>query len=142
MPQSAVSEYIDLLSGDEKAKRALFACSAALSLNDAIARQAIGLVTQSDGSTESLLRRVKSLGCVWTQWDGTWYIAEDIRPHLLEHLSENVPVETQLLLRKRLLELAENSAQAYSSDGQITAFRKHRAKFEAAYQRTLIPDQT
>ncbi len=142
MSHSDIIEYIELLSGDEKAKLALFACSAALSLNDQVAREVIGIVTKSNGSTESLLRRIKSLGCVWKQWDGTWYIGENIRPHLFEYLSKDVPAETHILLRRRLSQLSEDQAQTYCVDGQITAFRKHRAAFEAAYQLTLIPGET
>src|SRR5581483_2235952 len=133
MTASVAQQYIDLLEGNESAVLALLACSAALRLDDEMARQVIELVAQSNGSTPKLLHQIKGLGCVWKQWDGSWYIAEDVRSHLVEHLNERLSEPVRLHLRSLLAAHARRRGNLFSPDGQISTYRARQAKFEAAY---------
>ena len=142
MTNSAVEVYFQLMGDDESAKLALLACSTGLRMDDHIALEAIELVVGSNGETGELLRGVKTLGCVWQQWDGSWYIAEDVRQHLQRQLDEEVPRATRAELRKLLASHAEERAAALSHDGQVTAYWRREARLEAAIQRTLIPGQS
>lgn len=141
MSNLTAQNYIKLFADNEKAKLSFLACAAALRLDDEVARNIIQLVAQSNGSTDELLLSVKSLGCVWKQWDGSWYIAEDVRPYLLDRFYSDVPNETCQRLREYLASQAELRAEELSPDGQITAYQARQARFEAAYHRTLIPEQ-
>ena len=134
--------YIKLVEDDELTKKALFACAAALRLDDDVACQAIGLVAGSNGSTDAVLRRIKNLNCVWSQWDGAWYIAEDVRRDLVSQLSDIVPADVLVQLRKLLSSHADCRVQNVSPDGQITSYKARQARLEAAYQRVLTPDQS
>jgi tetratricopeptide (TPR) repeat protein len=142
MADSVAQQYINLLEGDETAKLALLACSAALRLDDEIGLQVIELVAQTNGFTPELLRRIKRLGCVWKKWDGSWYIAEDVRSYLVERLNEEVPESVQSKLRELLAGHAHRRISLFSPDGQISTYRVRQAKFEAAFQRILIPEQS
>ena len=108
---STAEVYMELV-GEGSARLALLACSAALRLDDNVAREAIQLVAQSNGSTDKTLRRIKRLGCVWKQWDGSWYIAEDVRSSFLERLYEEVPEATIVELRERLATHASRRTHA------------------------------
>lgn len=142
MVASPAKEYVQLLAGNEQATTALLACSVALRLDDSIAREIINIAAHSNGSTDNLLLLVKSLDCVWKQWDKTWCIVPDVRSALSEQLYDVVPDDVQLKLRDRLATYAEQKSETFSPDGQVTAYRKRQAKLEAAYQRTLIPEQS
>lgn len=142
MVASPAKEYVQLLAGNEQATMALLACSVALRLDDPIAREIINIAAHSNGSTDNLLLLVKSLDCVWKQWDKTWCIMPDVRSALLEQFYDVVPDDVQLKLRDRLATYAEQKSAAFSPDGQVTAYRKRQAKLEAAYQRALIPEQS
>lgn len=135
MSERVAEEYIQLLAEDKKAQLALLACSAAYRLNDDIAREAIELVAQSNGSTEKLLRRIKRLGCVLKQDDEFWCVAEDVRPHLAGRLYQQVEEPAALSrLRERLAEHADELASR-----EVAAHRVYQAKFEAAIHRLQIP---
>src|ERR1051325_1668262 len=142
MSISAAQEYVELFEGDHQAKLALLACSAALQLDDQIAEAAIEIVTQTDGSTNGLMQRVKKLGCVWKDWDGSWHITEDVRPHLLDHLDTSVPEQVRGNLRRHLAEAANARAAQLSADGQVTRHAELLFNLEAAYQRVLIPEES
>ncbi|MCP4106627.1 MAG: hypothetical protein GY749_14005 [Desulfobacteraceae bacterium] len=134
-------KYIDLLGGDMKSRMAFIACAASLRLDDEIAGKSVELVAKTNGTTQEILQQIKKLGCVWSQWDGTWYLAEDVRSYLLDKLEEEVPDNIRLQLRNLLASHADNLAESFSRDGQISAYRNRQAQFEAAYQRILIPEQ-
>jgi tetratricopeptide (TPR) repeat protein len=142
MSSSTAQGYLEHFGDDREARLALLACSAALRLDDDTAHAAIELVAQSNGSTDGLLRRVKGLGCVWREWDGSWYVAEDVRPHLLDRLHDEVPEATLSSLRERLAADADARASLLPPDGQVTSHDKLLSKFEAAYQRVLIPEKS
>jgi tetratricopeptide (TPR) repeat protein len=142
MSSSTAQDYFELIGDEPRAKLALLACSAALRLDDETAHVAIELVAQSNGSSESLLQRVKNLGCVWKDWDGSWYVTEDVRPHLLDRLEKEVSETTLIGLRERLASSADLRAQRMPADGQVTSYDKLLSNFEAAYQRLLIPEQS
>jgi tetratricopeptide (TPR) repeat protein len=142
MSSSTAQQYIEVFGDDVQARLALLACSAALRLDDEAAHAAIELVAQSNGSTKDLLRRVKNLGCVWREWDGSWYVAEDVRPYLLDRLHEDVPEATVVRLRARIAANADAHAERLPPDGQVTSHDKLLSKFEAAYQRVFIPEQS
>jgi|GEM_PF-6492251 len=135
----AAERYIDLLGGGDQARRALLACSAALRLDDEVARQAISLVAQSNGSTDRLLEEIKSLACVWRQWDGTWYLAEEVRSYLADRLEAEVAAPIRTHLRELLAENADRRAQALSPDGPLTAFKARATQIEAAFHKVLTP---
>ena len=141
MASSAAQEYIRLLAHHENAELALLACSAALRLDDEVASQIIHLVAQSNGSTRKLLRRIKSLGCVWRHWDGTWNIAEDIRLGLAEDLDE-LPEATTTELRKCLSAHAANLVENLPPDEPVNVYRRRQAALESAYHLLFIPAET
>jgi len=140
LQSQTAQDYLDLL-GDDSARKALLACSAALSLDDEVARQAIEVVAQSNGTTVTLLKRIKSLGCVWRQWDGTWYVAEDVRPCLVDVLEQEVPAAIRVSLRETLAGAAEQRLRSLVADGQLATYRVRATRLEAGYQRTLTPGQ-
>jgi tetratricopeptide (TPR) repeat protein len=142
MPASPANEYIAIFANNEKVRLGLLACSAALRLDDEIAREIIHLAAQSNGSTDNILIFIKSLDCVWEEWDGTWCITSDVRLGLLEHFYNDVPDTVRAQLRDRLARYSEQQAEKFPPDGQITAYRRRRAEFETAYQRTMIPEQS
>jgi len=134
-------EYAELLDSDELAIHGLIYCSAALRLDDNMAKEALSLVTDDAELCTCLLRRIKSLDCVWKTWDGSWYITEEVRINLVEQLQEQYPQAVQHQLRDLIAKYAENKTLGYSPDGQITEYRKRITLFESAYQRTMIEDQ-
>lgn len=138
---TASRDYIKLLEDDEKTKVALLTCAAALRLDDEVATGAIKLVAESNGSTSELLRRVKNLGCIWKQGDGTWYVAEEVRKDFVEHLYQIVSAPKLVELREHLSSYAHQLAASFSPDGQLTEYRVRQAKIEAAYHQTMIPDR-
>jgi len=129
--------YIGLLGGDDQARRALLACSAALRLDDEVAMEAISLVAQSNGSTGKLLGEIKGLACVWRQWDGTWYLAEEVRSYLADRFEAEVAPPIRKNLRELLAAHADRRAPTFSPDGPLTAGRARATKIESAYQKTL-----
>jgi len=120
----------------------LLACSAALWLDDDVAMQAIRLALPENDVTPELVSRVKRLGCVWRNWDGSWRLAEDVRAGLSDRLDTELPPDCVVRLRTRLASRAESRADGFSPDGQITNYRVRQACFEAAFQNVLIPGQT
>ena len=140
--KNIAEEYIELFQGDREARKGFLACAAALRLDDKIARKAIEVVAETNGTTQAILRQIKGLGCVWRQWDGIWYYAEDVRSYLLSLLEKEVPAEKCVQLRNLLASYNDELADQFSHDGQLTAYRNRQAQFEAAYQHTLIPDKT
>ena len=141
MPLSTGKAYLEQFADDPVAQRALLACAAALRLDDESASEAIEIVAQADGRTRELLHEVKNLGCVWRQWDGSWYFAEDVRKELVDELYHRVPQEQISKLRSRLADKADQRAATMLPDGQITAHRLRTVLLEAGYQRAMDPDQ-
>jgi|GEM_PF-843073 len=137
---NAIAErYTQLFNNDRQAVLALLACSAALQLDDDTASEVVNLVAQSNGSTRALVRRVKKLGCVWKEWNGMWHVSEDVRSGLFE-LLEELPEDTIRELRGHLAQKADARAAALiDATDQFGAHQKLQARFEAAYQRLLIP---
>jgi hypothetical protein len=126
--------YLEVLGGGAMARNALLACAAALRLDDEVARQAIALAAGSNGSTDALLRRIKDLGCVARRWDGTWYVADDVRPYLVDRFEREVPAAERVRLRDLLAEHADARMGTLAPDGQITTWQARAASLEAAYQ--------
>jgi len=141
MSTSTAREYLELFTGDEQARLALLACSASLQLDDKIAYSAVEMVAQSNGATARLVQRVKSLGCVWKEWNGLWHVTEDVRPHLMDHLYQDVPRAIVLKLHQHLAESADSTTLQLPLNGQVTNHAKLLSRFEAAYQRVHIPEQ-
>jgi len=141
MPLSSGKAYLEQFGNDPVAQRALLACAAALRLDDESASEAIEIVAQANGRTRELLHEVKNLGCVWRQWDGSWYLAEDVRKELVDELYHRVPHEQISKLRSRLADKADHRAAAMLPDGQITAHRLRTVLLEAGYQRAMDPNQ-
>jgi tetratricopeptide (TPR) repeat protein len=110
-----------------------------LQLDDETANSAVDVVTEGPGSVERLVRRVKNLGCVWKEGNGSWHITEDVRPHLVDRLYKELPETTIISVRERLAESAEARANRSIPDSQIGVYSQLLAKFEAAYQRLFIP---
>src|ERR1044071_8686600 len=136
MSDRIAEEYIQLLTGDEKAQLALLACSAAFHLDDEIAREAIQLVAKSNGSTDRLLSRIKRLGCVWRQGD-EWCVAEDVRYSFVNRLYDFVKEPAVLSqLHERLAAYADEQI-----NHQQSPHRVYRAKFEAAIYRLMLPEK-
>jgi tetratricopeptide (TPR) repeat protein len=131
--------YLDLFVGDDMSRKALLACAAAHRWDDESAREAIALVAESNGSTEALLRRIKSLGCVWQQWDGTWYLTEEVRTFLAGRLDAEVAEPVRRRLREALSAHTKERLASLSPDGAITVYRVRTARIESAYQKALIP---
>ncbi|MDT5123750.1 MAG: MalT-like region [Acidobacteriota bacterium] len=139
--QSTADKYLELFTENVQVQKALLACSAALRLDDEIAQQAIEIVAQSNGSTNKLLQMVKNLGCVWQQWDGSWFIAEEIRRGLQQRLYEFIEDQGVLTeLRESLARYADQRAVRLPRDGYFTVYQSRQAKFEAAIQRLLSPE--
>ena len=141
MPLSTGKAYLEQFADDPVAQRALLACAAALRLDDESASEAIEIVAQSSGRTRDLLHVMKNLGCVWRQWDGSWYLAEEVRKELVGELHQRVPDEQINKLRSQLADKADQRAAAMLPDGQITAHQLRIALIEAGYQRTMVPEQ-
>jgi tetratricopeptide (TPR) repeat protein len=135
------NDYLTRLDDQLFVRRGLLACSASLQLDDSLALDLIELATGANGCAPAVLRAVKQLGCVREQWDGTWYVAEDVRSHLSGCLDQEFPQEMRYAIRDVIAERAEQQAARLSKDGQITTYRKRIAQFEVAYQRCLIPDK-
>lgn len=135
-------EYIKVLASDKKALLALLTCSAALRLDDEVAKGAIELVVKSNGSTIELLRCVKTLGCVWKQWDRSWYIAEDVRRDFVDELYKEVPLYTLSQLREYFIEQAKQRTKNLTPQDEVTVYWARQAEFEAAYHQMLIPEQS
>lgn len=143
MAQSTADKYLELFAENTQAKLALLACSAALRLDDGIARQVIEIVAQSNGSTGKLLHLVKNLGCVWKQWDDSWFIAEEVRRDLQERLYEIVKDQEILTrLREHLARHADQRAESFPADGYFTVYQARQARFESAIQRLLSPEHS
>lgn len=133
--------YLESLADDPSAQRALLACSAALRLDDETASDAIAMIDEGATRIKELLHEVKSLGCVWKQWDGSWYLAEEVRKELLAELNARLPKAQVSKIRDYLAEKADSRAAAMLPDGQITAHRLRSALLEAGYQRAMVPEQ-
>jgi tetratricopeptide (TPR) repeat protein len=142
MPLSTGKTYLEQFADDPVAQRALLACAAALRLDDESASSAIEIVAQANGRTRELLHTVKNLGCVWRQWDGSWYLAEDVRKELVGELHRSIPTEQVSKLRSQLADRADQRAAAMPPDGQITAHQLRIALFEAGFQRTMVSEQS
>lgn len=141
MPLSTGKTYLKQFADDPVAQRALLACSAALRLDDESASAAIEVIAQANGRILELLHTIKNLGCVWRQWDGSWYLAQDVRKELVSELHKRIPPEQVSKLRSQLADRAGQRAEAMSPDGQITAHQLRIALIEAGYQRTMVSEQ-
>lgn len=141
MPLSTGKIYLEQFADDPVAQRALLACAAALRLDDESASAAIEIVAQANGRTRELLHTVKNLGCVWRQWDGSWYLAEEVRKELVGELHRSVSTEQVSKLRSQLADRADQRAAVMPPDGQITAHQLRTALIEAGYQRTMVTGQ-
>ncbi len=132
-------QYLELFADDASMRASLLACSAALSLDDDIASEAIRVVLPHPEQTQELLGKIKRLGCVSQGWDGSWRISEDVRVGLASRLSYEFPEDCLIEIRMRLASKAEHHANSFSPDGQITNYRVREARFQAAYQKLLTP---
>jgi tetratricopeptide (TPR) repeat protein len=139
MSSQLVATYVDLLGGDRTAELVLMACAASLRLDDEKAATAINLVAATNGTTGDFVRRVKSLGCVSRQWDGTWYLLEDVRVPLVARFEAEVSEEIRARVRQELAVVSDRRLEEFRADGQLTEYRSRRVRFEAAYQRVLMP---
>jgi len=137
-PASRTADGFLGLLADEGARKALLACSAALSLDDDVARRAIALVAGSNGSADALLDRVKSLSCVWREWDGTWYVAEDVRAPLVDRLSGQIPAGMIDRLHELLAEAADRRLVGISPNGQLFDYRVRACHLEAGYHQIQV----
>ncbi len=142
MSSAIKDRFTQLFNNDRQAVLALLACSAALQLDDETACEAVELVAQSNGSSRELMRRVKKLGCVWKEWNGLWHVSEDVRSELFDLLAKELPENTILELRDRLAQKADARAASIDAADQFAAHQKLQARFEAAYQRLLIPKES
>jgi tetratricopeptide (TPR) repeat protein len=138
-PHNTADQYLQLFAGDEAMRASLLACSAGLSLDDGVASEAIEVVLPQPAQTQELLARIKRLGCVSHNWDGSWRISEDVRVGLADLLSRQFPADRLMAIRTRLASKAEHMASSLSPDGQITNYRVREARFQAAYQKLLMP---
>ncbi len=136
-PVHVAEAYIDALGGDDVARRALLACAAGLRLDDGLAGQTIELVASTNGSTAAWVRRIKRLSCVWQEWDGTWFLGEEVRAYLGERLHSEVSPEVRDRLHDLLAVHAAETAACAAADGQITVSKTRAAQVEAGYQRVL-----
>lgn len=142
MPTKTVADsFLARAADDPPLRSALLVCASALCLDDDIAAQAIHLVVGTNGSTTDVLQRLKRLGCVHEQWDGSWYLAHDVRADLVKHLDAEVPEDKVRALRELVAQYADSKAGQFAADGQLTAYRKRAAQFESAYQRCLQPER-
>lgn len=139
MTSHLVENYIDLLGGGKTAELVLMACAASLRLDDKKAATAINLVAATNGTTSDFVRRVKSLGCVSKQWDGTWYLLEDVRVPLVARFEAEVSEDIRARVRQELATASDRQLEEFQADGQLTEYRSRRVRFEAAYQRVLTP---
>ena len=142
MSNAIANRYTQLFNNDRQAVLALLACSAALQLDDETACEAVELVAPSNGSSRALMRRVKRLGFIWKEWHGLWHVTEEVRRDLFDWLYTEIPETTIIELRDRLAQKADARAAVIETDDQFAAHRKVLARFEAAYQRLLIPDHS
>jgi hypothetical protein len=138
MSSETAEAYIQLLNGDQPATLALLVCSVALQLDDQTAHSAVELVVR-DRVTDHVIQRVKRLGCVWKEWNGFWHVTEDVRPHFVHRLYEQLPRGTIISLHNRLAEKADARAAQLIPDCQLAVHEQLMARFEAVYQRLLIP---
>lgn len=139
MTSQLIASYIDLLGGDRTAELVLLACAASLRLDDEKAAVAINLVAATNGTTRDFVRRVKNLGCVSRQWDGTWYLLEDVRVPLVARFEAQIPEDIRARVRQELAAASDRRLEEFRVDGQLTEYRSRRVLFEAAYQRVLTP---
>lgn len=142
MTETTAERYLELMGEDRESRLALLACAAALRLNDDAARDAINLVAGSNGHTERQLHRIKRLSCVWTDWNGAWYLAEDVRSALAEKLEREVTPEAYDQLRLLLARKAEEKTASLPRDGQVTAYESRLMHLEVGFQKVLVPEQT
>src|SRR5215213_424427 len=142
MSSSIAERYLELFQNDQPIRLALLACSAALQLDDETACEAVDLVARTNDSSYTLMRRVKKLGCVWKEWDGFWYVAEDVRRGLLDWIYRELPEPTIVKLRQLFANAATSRAAQITSNDQAAAHERMVAQLEAAYHRVLIPGQT
>ena len=142
MSNNSAQRYIEIFKDDKQGLLALAACSAALQLDDEAARQAIEIIAQSNGSSRELMRRVKNLGCVWTDRNGLWNVSEDVRRFLFDWLYRELPAASIVKLRECLAEKATKRAELITDEDQLSRHYKMMARFEAAYQHLLIPEKS
>ena len=135
----SADQYLRLFADDEVMRASLLACSAGLSLDDDVASDAIEVVLPQSAQTQDILARIKRLGCVSHNWDGSWRISEDVRVGLADLLSRQFSADRLIAIRTRLASDAEDRARSLSPDGQITDYRVREARFQAAYQKMLMP---
>jgi tetratricopeptide (TPR) repeat protein len=141
MTARTASSYLETLSDNPSGQRALLACATALRLDDEAAMQAIAVVSGDEDQSRELIYLVKNLSCVWQQWDGTWYLAEDVRRGLIPEVYARFSESQISRLRNALARSAEAKAARMQRDGQITSYRRRDALIEAGYQRTLVRGQ-
>ncbi len=93
-PGSVADRYLESLADEPQMRSALLVCAAALRLDDATAVEAIRAVAPQEAAAEAVVWRLKKLSCVLPRWDGTWRLAEDVRPHLLNKLEQELDSDT------------------------------------------------
>ncbi len=128
---------VDQFLLDDPVRKGLFACSAALTLDDDTACRVVEVVVGSNSSAGNIVRQIKDLGIVWHHGDGTWSIARDVRGELLERLFDEVGDDNLDRLHRLLAEETERRLAALRPDGAANISRIRSAKVEAAYQRML-----
>jgi tetratricopeptide (TPR) repeat protein len=133
--------YLRFLGGDEQVRRALLACSAALQWDDEAARAAVALVAESNGSTARLVEEIKGLACVWRRWDGSWYLADEVRTYLHDRLEAEIDAPTRKRLYEVLAAHGDRRLGEISPDGPLAVFRRRGRMIESAYPRLLDPDR-
>ena len=137
---TTAQRYLKRLEADPQARLALLACSAALRIDDATASEAIDLIARTNGSTQELVTRVKKLGCVWKEWNGSWHIAEDVRGELAAQLHRELSETTVVQLRELLARKADSrAAQLEQQTDQVAYHEKLLANLEASYHRLIVP---
>jgi RNA polymerase sigma-70 factor (ECF subfamily) len=142
MSSSIAEQYTERFKDDRPALLALLACSAALQLDDETACEVVKLVANSNGSTRSLVWRVKKLRCVWKEWNGFWHVTEDVRRKLQERLQDELHQSTIIELRELLARKADSRAKETDPHCKVTTHHQLLTRLEGVYQRLLIPTKT
>lgn len=137
-----VDSIVKIHEEQPKVVLAWFVIAAALQLDDEIAREIIPLAVPVE-SLNGIIYNVKKMPGIWKQWDGLWYVADDVRGELVRRLNRQASAETVCEIRRRIALHNDREVEKYeaSAKGQYEIYRARRARHEAAYQRVLIPSE-
>jgi RNA polymerase sigma-70 factor, ECF subfamily len=139
MSTSIAEHYAELFKDDQPGLLALLACSAALQLDDETACEVVKLVANTNGSTRSLVWRIKKLGCVWKEWNGLWRLTEDVRRQFHERLHKELAEAKIVQLREHLIQKAASRAQQTDPHDDMATQHQLLTRLEAIYQGLQIP---